>query len=301
MEFIKERNLEEMIDAIKQNFLYLKSSNLKKYYTITNYYNQYKLWGCIDLNNNDLELIENNAKALIYHQKDFEWFYNILNDYKSKLILLNILTYWLMIDDNKISKLIDNTYSQYFDLDLISVNQDEVFIDVGAYTGDTVAKYIDTFGKQKYKKIYCYEMVSDNIKYLNSTIKELNLSNVYIRDRAASDLNSKGFINSEKTSSVTQVIEEGDIEVETVKIDDDIKGRVTFIKMDIEGGELKALLGLKNKITKYKPKLAISVYHNNNHLWQIPKMLYYLNPKYKFYLRYYGGRLVPTEYILCAV
>ncbi|MDD2207836.1 MAG: FkbM family methyltransferase [Bacilli bacterium] len=122
-----------------------------------------------------------------------------------------------------------------------------------------------------------------------------------MRDRAASDLNSKGFINSEKTSSVTQVIEEGDIEVETVKIDDDIKGRVTFIKMDIEGGELKALLGLKNKITKYKPKLAISVYHNNNHLWQIPKMLYYLNPKYKFYLRYYGGRLVPTEYILYAV
>ncbi|MDD4187834.1 MAG: FkbM family methyltransferase [Bacilli bacterium] len=301
MKYIKERNVEKMIIAIKQNFLYLKSYNLKKYQSITNYYNKYKLWGTIDLDNDDLVLIERNAVSLVNYQKDFEWLYNSLSDYKSKIILLNILTYWLMIDDQKINNLLDNTYSQYFDLDLIKINQNEVFVDVGAYTGDTVAKYINTFGKNNYKIIYCYEMVSDNIKYLNNTIKELDLSNVIIRDKAATNINDKGFISSEKISSVTQVIEEGDIEVKTVKIDDDIKGRVTFIKMDIEGGELNALLGLKNKIKKYKPKLAISVYHNNNHLWKIPKILSYLNPKYKFYLRYYGGALVPTEYILYAV
>ncbi len=71
--------------------------------------------------------------------------------------------------------------------------------------------------------------------------------------------------------------------------------------MDIEGSEYEALLGLKNKIKKYKPKLAISVYHNNDHLWQIPKLIYELNPDYKFYLRYYGGPILPTEYILYAI
>ena len=71
--------------------------------------------------------------------------------------------------------------------------------------------------------------------------------------------------------------------------------------MDIEGDELSALKGAKEHIKNDCPKLLISVYHNNNHLWQIPRLIYRYNKDYKFFLRYYGGDLYPTEVVLFAL
>lgn len=301
IKYIKEKNLDEMIDAIKHNFYYWRNTNPSKFGSIIKFYNDHKLWGEVDLEKNNFELIKRNAETLIYHREDFEWLYNQLKDYRSKTILTNVLYYWIMLDDKRVSKLADSFYSQYFDLDLIKCDTNEVFVDVGAYTGDTLTEYIKVFGKNCYKKIFCYEIVPANIEYIKKNIDILNLKNIVIKQKGASDKNSKLFLEDDGCSSIKKLTDSGTIEIETVKIDDDIRGKVSFIKMDIEGGELSAIKGLKKKIQKYKPKLAISVYHNNDHLWQIPKIIYEMNPNYKFYLRYYGGPILPTEYILYAV
>lgn len=71
--------------------------------------------------------------------------------------------------------------------------------------------------------------------------------------------------------------------------------------MDIEGDELKALKGAQEHIRKDSPKLLISIYHKNDHYFQIPKYINTLNKNYKFHLRYYGGELYPTEVVLFAI
>ena len=58
--------------------------------------------------------------------------------------------------------------------------------------------------------------------------------------------------------------------------------------MDIEGAEYKALLGAEQTIRKYKPKLAISVYHNRCDIWEIPKLVLSYNSDYKLYFRTYS-------------
>lgn len=302
LDFIKARDFSQMQDVIKINFNYLKNTNLAKFNLIINYYNQYKhLWGEINFEKGIYELVENRAQALVEHREDFEWLYNRLGDYRSKKILLNILSYWMTNDDSKISELSDKYFLQYFDLDLIKIDKDEVFVDVGAYIGDTLIEYVKAFGADCYKKFYCYEIVPKNIDLIRKNIELFNLKNVIIREKGVSNKNGFMYITQNEVSSIITLAEAGKLKVETVKLDDDINEKVTFIKMDIEGAEEQALQGCLKTIEKHKPKLALSVYHNHNDLWKLPRIIDKTCNTYKFFLRYYGGNLIPTEFILYAI
>ena len=61
--------------------------------------------------------------------------------------------------------------------------------------------------------------------------------------------------------------------------------------MDIEGSELKALEGMKQTIKKYKPKLAICIYHKFEDLWELPLYIKKLVPEYQLYIRNYTSYL----------
>ncbi len=78
---------------------------------------------------------------------------------------------------------------------------------------------------------------------------------------------------------------------ETLAIDDMVKNekldRVDFIKMDIEGAELEALRGAENTIRQFRPKLAISVYHKFDDVWEIPQYIDSLGLGYRFALRHF--------------
>jgi hypothetical protein len=78
----------------------------------------------------------------------------------------------------------------------------------------------------------------------------------------------------------------GNITIKSLSLDDVLKGRTpSFIKMDIEGAEIDALLGAKNIIKVFTPVLAICVYHKQNHLWKIPQLIASLSDSYRFFLR----------------
>ncbi|MDD2445955.1 MAG: FkbM family methyltransferase, partial [Clostridia bacterium] len=160
--------------------------------------------------------------ALVEHREDFKWLYNRLGDYRSKRILLNVLSYWMTNDDSKISELSDKYFLQYFDLDLIKIDKDEVFVDVGAYIGDTLIEYVKAFGADCYKKFYCYEIVPKNIDLIRKNIELFNLKNVIIRDKGVSNKNGFMYITQNEVSSIITLAEAGKLKVETVKLDDDI-------------------------------------------------------------------------------
>lgn len=75
--------------------------------------------------------------------------------------------------------------------------------------------------------------------------------------------------------------------------------KVTFIKLDIEGAELKALQGMKNIIIKYRPLLAVCIYHKAEDIVEIPGYIKTLVPDYKFYIRSY--HMDYTEHVLYAI
>lgn len=301
MEFINGRSLAQMQEDIKHNLRYFESKDKPNYDAIINYYNKYKLWGAIHPDTGEFEMVENRAQALVEHQQDFEWLYERLGDYRSKRVLLSILSYWLSSDYHRIAQIMDKYYHQYFDFDLIQCDENEVFVDIGAYIGDTMVDYVKMYGTGCYKRIYCYEIIPANVAYIQKNMELCALKDVVVCNRGASEKSGILYLSDDAVSSIGMLSENGAIEIATVAIDEDIAEPVTFIKMDIEGAEEDALLGCRRKIAENHPKLALAAYHNHKDLWKLARIIHETDPTYRFYLRYYGGALLPTEYVLYAV
>jgi FkbM family methyltransferase len=74
-----------------------------------------------------------------------------------------------------------------------------------------------------------------------------------------------------------------------VALDDVLAGfRPNLVKLDIEGSEPEALRGAARLIDRYRPRLAVCVYHRPEHLWEVPLLLRSWDLGYRFHLRLHG-------------
>lgn len=266
----------------------------------TDFFNQFGYWGLIDTQNNNYEEIEKKTETFLHHMDDFVWLYDHLCDYRSRKTLYSILNNWYQYDFITATETQERMFEDYFDLDLVKCNKDEVVVDLGAYTGDTVLSYIQNYGEDCYKKIYCYEITPSTFKTLQENVKKYK--NIECRLKGVGDQKGKMKLVDHKPDFSANTLssdEAGNVIMTT--LDADIEEKITLIKADIEGFEQKAILGSKKHIEKEHPKLLISVYHNNEDLWKIPKMIHEIYPGYQFYLRYHGSPIYPTEITLIAI
>ena len=294
---ISNLNEEELLFKIKFNYSFLPK-NIKT--SLENYFDKYKFWGNLHEDNLDYDEIERKAKTIKKHIKDFVWLYEKLEDDSSKFLLYAILNNFINYDFTSLQKTLNQKYHHYFDFDILPKMKEEVFADIGSYTGDTVLDFIKCYGENSYKKIYCYEITTDIIPTLKNNLK--NYKNIEIKSLAVSNKSKTLYIDENSTSnSANKTKNKGKIKIEAKSLDEDVKEKISLIKMDIEGDEELALMGAKKHIQNDTPKLLISLYHNNNHYFKLPKLIYSYNKNYKFYLRNYGGNLYPTEIVLFAI
>lgn len=192
--------------------------------------------------------------------------------------------------------LLQNTFSastQYFN-PKIKFTDDEYFIDLGAYKVDTIESFIKHVNGN-YKKIIAFEPDHENMLCLNRYILERNINNVIVYKLASWD--KKETLNFfENGSYISQIQESGNSSTCADSLDNILFDAfpVTFIKMDVEGAECKTIEGAQSLIKKYKPKLAICVYHRADHIYEIPLTIKKLVPEYKLYLRHHSDSLLDT-------
>jgi len=176
---------------------------------------------------------------------------------------------------------------QYFDLPALPHDEHECLVDVGGYDGETSLAF--TRWAPQYEHIYLFEPMAE----LRARCQQkLPASTCDIYPYGVwSSSGERFFSGTEENSNCSDEVnaqQEG-AAVQVVALDDLLADkRVTFIKMDIEGSEIEALRGAKRIISEQKPKLAISVYHCRDDIWEIPKLILDYNPDYKFYLRIYS-------------
>jgi len=263
-----------------------------------NYYKQFPFWGALDPDNNVFDALTARAHVISGKFDDFIWLYDRLADARSKNALYAILLNWVNFNNETLGRYTQHNQLEYYHLDIFPFRKNEVLVDVGAYTGDSVADYITTYGAD-YKRIYCYEIMPDVFKQLEKNLKDV--PNLVPQLKAAGAEPGVMYMDYGSHNSSGRVSDHGKTEVEVVRIDDDITEPVTFIKMDVEGAEQDALLGCERHIREEHPNLAISTYHGYDDICAIPRLIDKIKPGYKFYMRYHGGDLIPTEFSLLAV
>lgn len=175
-------------------------------------------------------------------------------------------------------------HDAYFDVDEMHYTQDEVFVDCEAYIGDSIDGYRKHVGQ--YRKIYALEPDVENCKKIQEYVENQKLQNIQLINAAVGKENRTVSFDQQGTAG-SSVKGEGNNSVKLVCLDDVIADPVTFLKMDIEGFELDALMGAKGLIETYKPKLAICVYHKCEDPVSIVEYLAQLVPEYQFYMRHY--------------
>lgn len=212
-----------------------------------------------------------------------DYILSILEDNKSRYVIKNRV---MGIKTGKLSYFLDIPidYNQYYSNEYFEICSNEVYLDCGAYNGDTIAEFIK-FTNKKYKKILAFEPDVNNFKKLVRLINEQNLSCVETICAATGSYNGEiGFSGYGSMTSKLNYSEKINC-VPIVKLDNYMDYCPTFIKMDIEGAELDTIRGAQKIIQTFKPKLAVCIYHNPIDFYLIPLTLKQLVPDYKFKIR----------------
>ena len=174
-----------------------------------------------------------------------------------------------------IGKIIDGlSRKQYFDLPELksAICRKENFVDAGSFDGRTSILFSE-WAKEKCGKIWAFEPEPDNAACCRKNLLK-SFGGGYIQYEVI----QKGLWDCRKqvsfASGAKGASKIGDMGNSTIEVDqlDAVlpEGEpATFIKMDLEGAEYHALEGAKQTIQRYRPKLAISVYHKPEDIWAV--------------------------------
>lgn len=269
----------------KKIYQQLLEKGFKKIFAVTEYR---LLNNAYFKNKNNLQTIKDNVLKVT----------DILEDERSKEIMVTLIKNWFDFDVDVVGYEGIFTNDQYYPADIIQLSNQESFVDVGAYNGDTVIDFIKRANNQ-FDSIFAFELDKKNFKEMESAVDKLaapvknkiKLYNFGLLDEEKEVYYETG--GSGMQSTFINVINAASDCGKTVRLTDVLKNeKVTFIKMDIEGSEVKALSGAEEIIKKQKPKLAICVYHKPAHLWEVPLYIKKMVPEYRIFIRHH----TPLEY-----
>ncbi len=231
----------------------------------------------------------NLLEDLVTNRERYDELMENVADEMSQLVLDAVLGYRLTFDPRVLSPIIE--WDLYGAKNLINYGKDEVYVDGGAFDGDSVRLFIDRV-QGEFSRVLAFEPDQETFKRLNKNFSD----NPKIEAINAGLHRRKGVLRFDNAGTRGSIFTDtGEVEIPVVGLDEILgSDRVTFIKMNIEGAELEALRGGEQAIRTWGPKLGISLYHNPADLWMIPQEIRALRSDYKLYIRQHDGGIIES-------
>ncbi len=219
------------------------------------------------------------------HTREIRESFSLLADGESQRLFTALLRMRLRADLDVLS--LPSPSDQYFAEGVVRLSPDECFVDCGAYDGDTIRGFLAR-RRGSFRRILAFEPDPANGevlgRYVESLPEEIR-NRITIRPEAVGM--RRGRVRFDSTGSgASSISGDGSIEVDTVSLDEALgDDRPSFIKLDVEGAEQDALAGARDLIRRFRPLLAVCVYHRPDDLWRIPLDLQAMDAGYRFHLR----------------
>ncbi|WP_339844770.1 FkbM family methyltransferase [uncultured Halopseudomonas sp.] len=202
--------------------------------------------------------------------------FNLLGDEASRKLYVDHVEWRLHLNHDLLP--VSSPLQIYFDARFSNNSLAEVVFDLGAFNGDTLESYLAS--GRDYSEYHCFEPAAQNFAQLEASVRKVAKISVQAHRLAIGDC--VGDVLIEAANGPSSRVGMGDERVPMTTLDELAVGGLvpTFIKIDIEGLEPQCLAGGRTMIMEHKPLIAVSVYHEQNHLWRI---LLQLNGYYDSY------------------
>lgn len=245
-----------------------------------------------------------------YQKMEKSFFENNIDQYYKNFCLLNdstsetcMIAYLKCKLSENVDYIIDihKESISYFENPVFTVGKNEVYVDIGAYTGDSLDLFLRATGNS-YKKVYAYEPEKRSFSLLKKYVEKKKLRNVVLEQKGTWNKKDKlYFDDTEESSSVgASLLNDKTLMIEVDTLDDMLKGEeVTLVKINFWAGVKETIEGMKKLMVQRKPKLVMTVGFDEYALLSIPLLIKEINPAYKLYLRFADA--MPARLLLFAV
>ena len=218
------------------------------------------------------------------HRKEILECLELWEDDQSRALYVELLAFRLTYDLQLLRN--PDRKGQYFPADLPAFKEPVRFIDGGAYVGDTLPALFE----HQVEALAAFEPDPVNFKRLSLAVGGLNAipSQTSLFPCGLDETTTiKRFSSGQSAASA--VSDTGESMIQVAALDDVLPAFApNYIKLDIEGAELRALRGARQTILIHRPAIAACLYHLPEHLWEVPFLLRDLAPGHRLYLRIHG-------------
>ena len=170
----------------------------------------------------------------------------------------SVLGHKMILDSNDSLEISINKVYEKFETDFINreIKKGEVVLDIGANIGYYTLIFARLVGEKG--KVFAFEPDPNNFQILKKNVELNGYKNVILINKAVANKSGKlKFYLSEVNMGDHRIYDSYDgrknIEVKCIKIDEyfqDYKGKIDFVKMDIQGSETGAILGMAKLLGK---------------------------------------------------
>ena len=220
----------------------------------------------------------------------------MLGDNRSREVIDAVIRHRLTLDTSHLAQVKDGNIPQWFDPAFLRPSEQAVFVDGGAFDGDTAEAFRRLNGPAI--RIHAFEL--DPEIAARASMRLASFPEVVVHAIGLSDRSEKlRYRRTGITDGRLDAAKGGDEFAEVACVDELVPEAVTFLKLDVEGAEAAAIIGATRQIQEHSPLIAMAVYHRPSDPWALPLRLSDLNAGYRFYMRHYTD--VAFETVIYAV
>ena len=215
-----------------------------------------------------------------------------LADERSKTLYRSLIAYRCRKNRADIDPYMQPKSASYLDRALILPGGREVFVDAGAFGGQSSLAFQELCLRagQPAPRCVLFEPEAFNYARLQKNLPLFVKEPICFPLGLWREADGRSFTPGALSSS--KIDPSGRAKIQVDALDAILQTLpelppVTYLKIDVEGADLDVLIGARKTIEAHRPRIAVAIYHSDEHMLAIPEYLHALCPSYQFHVRHY--------------